>query len=101
MYTSAMGMYRDVMSNSTTITVRVAKSVKDRLENLAKETKRSKSSLAAEGISAFVDLEERQIEGIKKALTSIDRGLGIAHNDVEAWVASWDTDEELAPPQAE
>jgi len=88
------------MGDSATITIRVSKSVKDRLESLARETKRSKSSLAAEGISTFVDLEERQIEGIKKALTSIDAGLGIAHDDVEAWVASWDTDDELPAPKA-
>lgn len=89
------------MSNSATITIRVDKSVKDRLENLAKETKRSKSSLAAEGISAFVEFEERQIEGIKKALTSIDNGLGVTHEDVEDWIASWDTDDELPAPSAE
>ena len=89
------------MSDSTTITVRVDKSVKDRLENLAKETKRSKSSLAAEGISSFVDLEERQIAGIKKALDSIDRGRGAAHDEVEAWVESWDTDDELPAPAGE
>lgn len=89
------------MGDSTTITVRVSKSVKDRLESLARETKRSKSSLAAEGIGAFVDLEERQIAGIKQALASIDRGLGVAHDDVAAWVASWDTDDERPPPQAE
>jgi predicted transcriptional regulator len=88
------------MEDSTTITVRVAKSVKDRLENLARETKRSKSSLAAEGIGAFVELEERQIEGIKQALASVDRGLGVAHDDVEAWVASWDTDDELPTPKS-
>jgi len=88
------------MDDRTTITIRVAKSVKDRLERLARETKRSKSSLAAEGIGAFVDLEERQIEGIKKALTSFDRGLGMAHEDVEAWVASWDTDDEVPTPEA-
>ena len=89
------------MSDSTTITIRVSKTMKDRLENLAKETKRSKSSLAAEGIGAFVDLEERQIAGIKKALNSIDRGLGATHDEVAAWVASWDTDDELPPPDAE
>ena len=89
------------MGDSTTITIRVDKSVKDRLESLARETKRSKSSLAAEGIGAFVELEERQIEGIKKALISIDNGLGIPHEDVAAWVASWDTDDELQPPSAE
>lgn len=73
----------------------------DRLENLARETKRSKFSLAAEGISAFVDLEERQIAGIKKALDSIDRGRSTSHDEVEAWVASWDTDDELPAPEGQ
>ena len=86
---------------STTITVRVPKSVKDRLESLAKETRRSRSSLAAEGIGAFVELEERQIAGIKKALASVDRGLGVGHDDVEAWVRSWDTADELPTPAAD
>ena len=90
----------DVMSDSTTITIRVAKTVRDRLESLARETKRSKSALAAEGIGAFIELEEHQIEGIKKAMLSIDRGLGVAHSDVEAWIASWDTDDELPTPKA-
>jgi len=89
------------MDDSTTITIRVAKSMKDRLENLARETRRSRSSLAAEGIGAFVELEEHQIEGIKKALASVASGLGVAHDDVAAWVASWDTDEELPAPKAE
>jgi RHH-type transcriptional regulator, rel operon repressor / antitoxin RelB len=89
-----------VMGDSTTITVRVPKSVRDRLEKLAEETKRSRSSLAAEGISAFVDLEERQIEEIKQALKSIDRGLGVTHDDVEDWVASWDTKNERPMPKA-
>ena len=90
----------DNMSDSTTISVRVSKSMRDRLENLARETKRSKSSLAAEGIGAFIDLEERQIEGIKKAMTSIDNGLGIPDDEVAAWIASWDTDDELPTPKA-
>lgn len=89
------------MDDSTTITIRVAKTMKDRLENLARETRRSRSSLAAQGIGAFVELEEQQIEGVKRALASIDRGLGVAHDDVEAWVASWDTDDELSTPKSE
>ena len=90
----------EAMDDSTTITIRVAKTMKDRLENLARETKRSRSSLAAQGIGAFVELEEQQIEGVKRALASIDRGLGVAHDDVEAWVASWDTDDELSTPKS-
>jgi RHH-type rel operon transcriptional repressor/antitoxin RelB len=90
----------DSMDDSTTITIRVAKSVKERLENLAKETKRSRSALAAEGVAAFVEIEERQIEGIKQALGSIDRDLGVVHDEVKNWIASWDTENEVPTPKA-
>ncbi len=89
------------MGESTTLTLRIDRNIKDRLESLAQATKRSKSSLAAEGIEAFVALEERQIEGIKRAMASLDRGAGVAHEDVEAWIASWDSEDELPPPTAE
>ena len=92
------------MGESTTLTIRIDSAIKDRLEGLADATKRSKSSLAAEGIEAFVELEERQIAGIKKAmdsLDSLDRGLSVTHQDVEAWIASLDTDDELPAPAAE
>ena len=81
----------NTITDSTTITVRVSQSVRDRLETLAQETKRRKSALAAEAIGAFDEIEQRQIAGIK-------RGLVVAQEDVEAWVASWDTDEKLPPP---
>lgn len=89
------------MAGSTTLTLRVDSAIKARLEALAKATKRSKSSLAAEGIEAFVELEERQIEGIRKAMASLDRGRGVPHDDVTAWIASWDTEDELPIPTAE
>ena len=89
------------MGESTTLTIRIDSAIKDRLEGLADATKRSKSSLAAEGIEAFVELEERQIAGIKKAMDSLDRGLSVTHQDVEAWIASLDTDDELPLPKAE
>ena len=93
-----MTVHAGIMGESTTLTVRIDSAIKDRLEGLADVTKRSKSSLAAEGIEAFVELEERQIAGIKKAIASVDRGLGVTHQEVEAWIASLDTDDELAVP---
>ncbi len=89
------------MGESTTLTLRIDSDIKERLESLAKATKRSKSSLAAEGIEAFVELEERQIEGIKRAMASLDRGEGVAHEEVAAWIASWDSEDELPVPTAE
>ena len=57
----------------------MGRSTKSRLEKLAKSTGRSRSFLAAEAISAYLDTNEWQVDGITKALTSLDRGKGIAH----------------------
>lgn len=86
------------MGESTTLTLRIDGAVKDRLEALAKATKRSKSSLAAEGLEAFVEREERQIAGIRKAVESMERGRGVAHDDVLAWIASWGGEDETPIP---
>ena len=67
---------------------------------MATTTKRSKSALAAQAIEEFVALKEWQIEGIKKAIVSLDRGEGVPHEEVDAWVASWKTDDALPMPKA-
>jgi predicted transcriptional regulator len=64
---------------STTFTVRVEPTVKKRLERLAKSTGRSRSFLAAEAISEYLDINEWQVAGIKQAITSLDSGKGVPH----------------------
>ena len=75
--------------SSSTFTVRVDSAVKKRLEKLAKDTGRSRSFLAAEAIGEYVDVNEWQISGIKQAVASMDRGEGVAHEQVKEWVRSW------------
>lgn len=100
MYTLGDPGHFCVMSDSTILSIRIDRAVKARLESLSKATKRSKSSLAAEGIATFVEIEERQIEGIKRAMASLDRGDGVPHDEVESWIASWDTEGEEPLPEA-
>ena len=85
---------------TTTLSVRVRPSTKSRLEKLAKSTGRSRAFLAAEAISAYLDTNEWQVAGITKALTSLDRGKGIAHARVSDWVASWETRKERRSPRS-
>lgn len=73
---------------STTFTVRVDTDVKKRLERLAKSTGRSRSFLAAEAISEYLEFNEWQVAGIRRAIASLDRGEGIAHDQVKDWVTS-------------
>jgi RHH-type rel operon transcriptional repressor/antitoxin RelB len=74
---------------STTFTVRVEILVKKRLEKLAKSTGRSRSFLAAEALNEYLDVNEWQVAGVKRAMASLDRGEGVSHEDVKDWVDSW------------
>ena len=74
---------------SSTFTVRVDTSQIKRLEALAESTGRSRSYLAAEAINAYLDVNEWQVAGIKKAISSMDANGGVDHADVKAWVANW------------
>ena len=84
---------------STTFTVRVDPAVKKRLEKLAKSTGRSRSFLAAEALAAYLDVNEWQVAGIKKAMASLDRGEGVPHMEVKEWIASWGGKNERAAPK--
>jgi predicted transcriptional regulator len=85
--------------NTETFSVRLDRSAKTRLQKLAKNTGRSRSFLAAEAISAYLDTNEWQISDITHALASLDRGKGIARARVSDWVASWETRKERRSPR--
>lgn len=63
-----------LMVDSTTMTVRLSRELRDRLERLAESTKRSKSYLAAEAIAEYVDSNAWQVEEIRKAVQKADAG---------------------------
>jgi RHH-type transcriptional regulator, rel operon repressor / antitoxin RelB len=84
---------------SSTFTVRVDATVKKRLEKLARSTGRSRSFLTAEAIAEYVDANEWQVAGIKRAIASMDRGEGVSHDQVVNWVGSWGSEKELSQPK--
>ena len=85
--------------SSTTFTVRVETGVKKRLEKLAKSTGRSRSFLAAEALNEYLDVNEWQVAGVRKAMGSLDRGESIPHEQVKAWVNSWSGKRERPAPR--
>lgn len=72
------------MTDSTTITIRVSAETKRKLGRLADDTRRSRSYLAAEAVSAYVDREVDIIEGIKRGLADVDAGRIVPHARVMA-----------------
>jgi predicted transcriptional regulator len=63
------------MPNSTTLTVRLPESVKRRLGKVAQSTNRTKSFLAGEAISDYVNRELEIIEGISRGDRAMRGGL--------------------------
>ncbi|TLG78925.1 CopG family ribbon-helix-helix protein [Methylocystis sp. B8] len=89
---------RKARDASETFTVRVGPEIKKRLASLAASTGRSRSFLTAEAIAEYLDANEWQVAGIRKALTSLDRGASVEQGDVRRWIESWGTPDEIRRP---
>ena len=88
------------MAKSTTMTIRLTPEVSERLDALARDTKRSKSYLASEAIESYVNLNAWQVAHIKDALAEDEAGApGVPHDEVMRWMDSWGTDHELPRPE--
>jgi predicted transcriptional regulator len=72
------------MAESTTMTIRVSSELKERLGRLAHDTRRSKSFLAAEAVSAYVDRELAIIEGIQAGMADARAGRVVPHEQAIA-----------------
>jgi RHH-type transcriptional regulator, rel operon repressor / antitoxin RelB len=83
---------------TTTFSVRVERSTEQRLEKLAKNTGRSRAFLAAQAINEYLDVNEWQVTRILHAITSLEAGLGVPHERVKDWVASWGKPNETPLP---
>jgi len=71
------------------LSIRIDADTKKRLDALSKRSKRSKSFLAAEAITAYVDSEEWQLGEIQAGISELDAGKGIDHLKVMGWLKTW------------
>jgi len=85
---------------TTILSVRIDRETKKQLEALARQARRSKSFLAAEAISAFVEAERWQLAEMQRGLDELDRGRSVPHADVSAWLRSWGRKRERKAPRA-
>ena len=72
------------MAATETMTIRVSAETKRKLERIAAGTRRSKSFLAGEAVSAYVDRELEIIEGIKRGLADVEAGRVVPHEEAMA-----------------
>ena len=77
---------------SAIMTIRLEPALKQRLDQLAEATQRSKSFLAAQAIREFVDLNEWQVQEIRSAIAEADRGDFASADLVKDVLGKWGVD---------
>lgn len=70
----------NVVSTSTTVTIRMDEQIKAKLDRLASDTRRSRSFLAAEAVSSYVERELAIIDGVQRGLADADAGRVVPHD---------------------
>jgi RHH-type rel operon transcriptional repressor/antitoxin RelB len=82
-----------------TLSIRIDAGTKQRLAALARQSRRSKSFLAAEAIAAYVEAEEWQLGEIRSATAELDAGQMVSHEEVAKWLNSWGKPGETKAPR--
>ena len=81
------------------LSIRIDAGTKKRLEALSQSVNRSKSFLAAEAITNYVEAEERQLGEIAEGIAKLDANKTVPHEKVAKWLATWGTPGESKAPR--
>lgn len=85
------------------MSIKLASDVRDRLNSLAARHKRTAHAVAREAIETYVAREEAAEADNQQALAAWNHyqetGLHVTNDEVTAWVQTWGTDNEPAPPE--
>ena len=75
--------------DSTTLSFRVDPEKARRLDALATATARPKSWLLEQALDAYLEMQAWQVAHIAKGVAELDRGEGVSHAEVSAWLKTW------------
>jgi predicted transcriptional regulator len=85
------------------MSLRIDASRKERLSRIALRQKRSSHSLAIEALYNFIEKKEAEENWNQSCITSLNEhletGLHVTEEEVNKWMDSWGTNNELPPPQ--
>jgi predicted transcriptional regulator len=89
------------MTKTAPVSVRLETDLNDRLSAIAAALDRPKSWIIEQAVRNFVAVQEWQLAAIDEGIKEADAGELIPHEDVEAWVRSWGSPDELPMPKCE
>jgi RHH-type transcriptional regulator, rel operon repressor / antitoxin RelB len=88
-------------SKSATFSVRLADDVRLELDALARATRRSRSFIVNEAVTAFVRARADYLRELDEAVGSAKSGVGYSGALIFEWMRSWGGADELPAPEAD
>jgi predicted transcriptional regulator len=81
------------------LSIRLETALNDQVTAIANALDRPKSWVIEQALKDYVALQQWQLAAIDEGIEAADAGRVVAHEDVAAWVKSWDLPDELPPPK--
>lgn len=79
--------------------IRLDETIRARLEKEAVLEDRSASYIVQKVVNHYLDGRDRFRQEMEAAIAEADKGVFISGEAMHRWIESWDTDNELPPPE--
>jgi predicted transcriptional regulator len=87
------------MSEIPPLTIRLTPELEKQVAKAAKALNRSASWVIEQAVKEFVAVQEWHLAAIDEGIQDADAGRVIRHDDVAAWLRSWDKADEVPIPE--
>lgn len=81
------------------LSLHVKAEVKKKLDDEARSQNVSASDLVERAIESYLEIRESEREILRQRIAEADKGVFISGEAMHRWMESWDTENELSPPE--
>lgn len=71
------------------LSVRLRADIRDKVDAIARRSRRTRSFVIAEAVTTYVEAQERYAREIAEAVASAETGIGHTRDQAFAWMDSW------------
>jgi predicted transcriptional regulator len=89
------------MNKPTPVSLRLDPELNERISAIALSLDRPKSWVIEQATKDYVALDDWRRSAVEEGLKAADEGRVVAHEDVQAWVKSWDQTDESPQPKCD
>jgi predicted transcriptional regulator len=87
--------------NSTLVSVRLPDNLRREVDEFARRTKRSRSFIVKEAVTAYMEEQNAYSQAIDEAIREADKGVFVSGEAASEWLRSWGTTNEKPVPGAD